>query len=173
MYAFVLRFIANPWVARAGFLLGGFVLGHALYPRVVSVPGPTVHERIEVNAPTQAVTSRESIEYRYIEVPSPVKGCPAVTVPSPVVSVDSSSTSTGGTATADVAIDQPAAHVSAAESRSTWRAGALIGANGDGLEVGGYVARRLLGPIEAGIYARVPTAVPGKASVGLMLGAAW
>lgn len=173
MYATILKLATHPIVRYLCAVAGGAALCWFVHPRVVSVPGPTVTERVNVQGPTQTCTSRESIEYRYVQIPSPQKGCPDVTVPSPIVTSNDRSTSTGGTTTVDTHYDsgQPARSVT--ESRSTWRIGALIGASGEGLEVGGYAAKRLLGPIDVGIYARAPLATPAHTSVGLTLGVQW
>src|SRR5262249_6767181 len=142
---------------------------------------PKVECQATIQAPQAACVSRESIQYEYVLVPSPKKGCPAVSVPVPQITTEHSGEGSAGEAGVRASVEASPSNGGGVPgnvpgglfARPDWRLGALGGVGKSGLEGGGIVERRILGPIDIGIYARVPVRDPSYASVGVTIGGSW
>lgn len=184
MYAIAWNTLRKHWpiALLATALLGALFLGYRLgrnagYRQgVASVPPcPAVKEVNHAEVTCPKVEERApKVLVKYVRDPALPPICP----PTPVVFLGGGSTSvSGGTAAAGSAaeirpVDAPrvgGGPTTDLGDARVWRIGALVGAGGSGLEVGGELERRL-GPIDVGLYGRAPIHDVGHASGGVTLG---
>lgn len=166
--------------------IGGWTYGHRVGYRAGYSAGiadaprcPVVKSEVKVEPSEQKCTSKAEIKYVYRTVPSPAKGCPVTVVPVPEVTYESDSTGKQAGADARTEVvptvgppvrssEPPRDPRSGPNGR--WRASGLVGLGASGLEVGASASYRLLGPVNVGVYTRVPTHDVGRASGGVSVG---
>lgn len=187
----LIPFIAAHWRSLLklsgvlGLVLGGWLYGHRVGYRAGYSAGlanaprcPVVQTEVKTDASEQKCTSKVETKYVYRAVPSGTKDCPSIVVPVPEVTYESDSTGKSGGAEASVVVrpvEQPPVSAGAVPSRfvsepSRWHASGLVGVGSSGVEVGGSASYRVLGPIDIGVYGRVPLHDAGRASAGVSLG---
>jgi len=165
---------------------GGCAVGHRVGYRSGYQAGlsnaprcPVVNCEVKIEPSEQKCQSK--IETRYVlrTIPSPAASCPPIVIPIPEVTYESEASGKQGGSEASVVVrpderppvgSGPAPSVSIGFSPSRWHASGLVGVGSAGVEVGAGLSYRLLGPIELGIYGRVPLHQLGQASGGLSVG---